>query len=178
MGKVAAVLCGLLSSSYLCVALADAPEQSIVQTITIDAPPDAVWAVAGDFVGLPRWYAPIESARIVLGKNNVVGCIRQLTRRNGTKVTEKLLDYDALNHRLEYTYADGQVMSSDYFAVLQVKSTGDGKSLVEWKARFKRLEYWTNDPAGPAEEAISKALNAGYRAGLENLKKIVEAGAQ
>jgi len=178
MRKVAVAVCGLLSSLLVSVALADAPEQSIAQTITIDAPPDAVWAVAGDFVGLPRWYAPIESSRLVLGQNNVVGAIRQLTRRNGTKVTERLIDYDPLNHRLEYTYADGQVMSSDYFAVLEVKDAGNGKSLVEWKARFKRLEYWTDDPAGPAEAAISKALNAGYRAGLENLKKIVEGGAQ
>src|SRR5262252_2485461 len=151
MRKVVAVLCGVLSSLGVGAALADAPEQHIVQTITIDAPPDAVWAVAGDFVGLPKWYPPAESSRLVLGQNNVVGAIRQLTRRNGTKVTERLIDYDPLNHRLEYTYADGQVMSSDYFAVLQVKYAGDGKSMVEWKARFKRLTYWTDEPAGPAE---------------------------
>jgi mxaD protein len=178
MRKGVAAVCGLLCSLSLGVALADAPEQSIFQTISIDAPPDAVWAVAGDFVGLPKWYPPAESARLVLGRNNVVGCIRELTRRNGTKVTERLIDYDPWNHRLEYTYADGQVMSSDYFAVLQVKDAGGGKSTVEWKARFKRLAYWTDEPAGPAEEAISKALNTGYRAGLENLKKIVEAGGQ
>jgi uncharacterized protein YndB with AHSA1/START domain len=155
---------------------AEAKEQRIEHTIVIDAPPERVWAIAGDFVGLPKWYPPIESARLVLGRNNEVGCIRELTRRNGTKVEEKLLDYDPWNRSLTYTYAEGQPMSSDYFATLTVKDAGNGKSLVEWKARFKRLAYWTdNPPPGMDDETVTKALNAGYKLGLETLKKVVEA---
>ena len=157
------------------LARAEAKELHVQHTITIDAPPEVVWAIAGDFVGLPRWYPPIESARLVLGKNNQVGCIRELTRRNGTKVEERLIDYDPWNRSLTYTYAEGQPMSSDYFATLTVKDAGDGKSLVEWKARFKRLAYWTDDPPpGQDDETVVKALNGGYKLGLETLKKVAE----
>ena len=159
------------------VASGEAQEQRIAHTIVIDASPEAVWAVAGDFVGLPKWYPPIEASRLVLGNNNEVGCIRELTRRNGTKVEEKLIDYDPWNRSLTYTYAGGLPMSSDYFATLTISDAGGGKSRVEWKARFKRLAYWTDDPPpGQDDETVTKALNAGYKLGLENLKKVVEAG--
>jgi mxaD protein len=168
----AVVLVGALPG----LAHAEAKEQRVDHSIVIDAPPGKVWAIAGDFVGLPKWYPPIESSKLVLGRNNEVGAIRELTRRNGTKVEEKLIDYDPWNRTMTYTYAEGQPLSSDYFATVTVKDAGNGKSLVEWKARFKRLAYWTDDPpAGQDDETVTKALNAGYKLGLENLKKLAEA---
>ena len=167
----------LLLAALPLAAMGEAQEQRVAHTIVIDASPDEVWAVAGDFVGLPRWYPPIEASRLLLGTNNEVGCIRELTRRNGTKVEEKLLDYDRWNRSMTYTYAGGQPLSSDYFATITVSDAGGGKSQVEWKARFKRLAYWTDDPPpGQDDETVVKALNAGYKLGLENLKRIVEAG--
>ena len=170
------VLWLMLLAALPLAAMGEAQEQRVKHTIVIDAEPDEVLAVAGDFVGLPRWYPPIEASRLILGTNNRVGCIRELTRRNGTKVEEKLIDYDRWNRTMTYTYAGGQPLSSDYFATITVSEAGQGKSQVEWKARFKRLAYWTDDPPpGQDDETVLKALNAGYKLGLENLKRMLEA---
>ncbi len=156
---------------------AEATDQHIEHSIVIEAPPDAVWAVVGDFVGLNNWYPPIPESRLILGRNNEVGAIRELRRGNGTKVEEKLVEYDPYNRTLTYTYAEGEVMSSDYFATVTVKAAPGGNSLVEWKARFKRLAYWTdNPPSGQDDQTVLKALNAGYPLGLKSLKEIVERG--
>jgi len=156
---------------------ADANELKVVQTIRINAPPAAVWAVAGDFNGLPRWLSNIVESRIVLGANNQIGAIRQLTRRNGTKVTERLIDYDPVHMRAGYTYVDGAVMASDYYPVLQVKDAGDGTSLVEWSARFKRLAYAEDPPPpGQDDQTLTENYNKIYKAGLESLKRVVEGG--
>jgi mxaD protein len=172
LGLAALVLAAALPS----LSHGEAKEQRVEHSILIDASPDAVWAVAGDFVGLDKWYPPAQASRLVLGRNREVGAIRELTRGNGTKVEEKLIEYDPWNLTLTYTYAEGDPLSSDYFATLSVKQTADGKSLVEWKARFKRLAYWTdNPPPGQDEETVIKALNAGYPLGLKTLKQIVEA---
>ena len=104
---------------------ADAKELSVEQSIRINAPPGAVWAVAGDFNGLPNWLPTIAESVIVYGKDNQIGAIRQLTRRNGTKVTERLIDYDPVAMRIGYTYVDGMVAASDYFPVMVVKDAGD-----------------------------------------------------
>jgi mxaD protein len=156
---------------------AEANELTVRQSIRINAPPEAVWSVAGDFNGLPRWLSGIERSEIVLGTNNQVGAIRLLTRRNGTKVTEKLLDYDPQNMRLAYTYVDGAVRVSDYFPVMIVRDSGDGASVVEWTARFKRLAYAVDPPPpGQDDKTLTDTFNELYKAGLEGLKRVVEGG--
>jgi mxaD protein len=157
---------------------ADANMLTARQSIRINAPPEAVWAVLGDFNGLPRWLSFIEYSEIVVGTDNEVGAIRLVTRRNGTKVTERLLEYDPHGMRLAYTYVDGAVMASDYFPVLTVKDGGNGTSLVEWSARFKRLAYAVDPPPpGQDDKSLTDLYNGLYKAGLESLKRVVE-GAQ
>jgi len=154
---------------------ADANELTARQSISINAPPGAVWAVVGDFNGQPRWLPLVEHSEIVVGSNNRIGAIRLVTRRNGTKVSERLLDYDPYGMRLAYTYVDGAVMASDYFPVLTVKAGDHGTSVVEWSARFKRLDYWVDPPPeGQDDKSLTDRYNGLYRAGLESLKRVVE----
>jgi mxaD protein len=156
---------------------AEANELTAGQSIRINAPPEAVWAVLGNFNGQPRWLPLIERSEIVLGNNNQVGAIRLVTRRNGTKVTERLLEYDPRSMRIAYTYVDGAVMASDYFPVVTVKDGGDGTSIVEWSAHFKRLAYWVDPPpAGQDDQSLIDRYNGLYKSGLENLKLVVEGG--
>ena len=153
----------------------DAPELKVEHSIVIDAPAEEVWEVVSDFNGLPRWLPTIESSRIILGKNREVGAIRELVRANGTKVQEKLIAYEPWNMSISYTYIGGQPGASDYYPTMTVKPAGSGKSRVEWKARFKRLAYWTdNPPPGQDDATVLAAFNKVYPLGLETLKKLIE----
>ena len=158
---------------------AEAPEMNIEHSIVINAPPEAVWEVVSDFNGLPRWLSTITDSRIVLGKNREVGAIRALTRANGTKVQEKLIAYEPWNMSIGYTYIGGQVAATDYFPTITVSDAGGGKSKVVWKARFKRIAYWTDEPpAGQDDATPLSVLNKVYAMGLESMKKLVEEGQQ
>jgi mxaD protein len=156
---------------------ADANELVASQSIRINAPPETVWAIVGNFNGSPRWLPLVERSQIVLGKNNQVGALRLITRRNGTKVTERLLDYDPREMRMAYTYVDGAVMASDYFPMITVRDAGDGSSLVEWSAHFKRLNQEMDPPpAGQDDKSMIDFYNGIYKSGLESLKQVVESG--
>src|SRR5690349_12569187 len=156
----------------------EANELSARQSIRIDAPPAVVWAIAGDFNGQPRWLPMAEASRIVLGNNNQVGAIRMITRRDGTRVTERLVDYDSATMRFGYTYVDGAVRASEYFPTMSVRDGGNGTSIVEWSAHFKRLTYWIDPPPEGQEDAtLIEFYNRIYKIGLESLKRTVE-GAQ
>ena len=156
---------------------AEANELTARQSIRINAPPEAVWAVVGNFDGSPRWLPLVERSEIVIGTNNRVGAIRLITRRDGTKVTERLLDHDPQAMRMAYTYVDGAVRASDYFPVLSVRDAGGGTSTVEWSARFKRLAYATDPPPpGQDDKSMIDFYNALYKSGLESLKRVVESG--
>lgn len=166
----------LLSAAALLLssvnAYAQAQPQTVTQSLEIDARPEVVWAIAGDFVGLPRWYPLIASSRLVLGRNNEVGCIRELTRLNGTRIEEKLLDYNPWDRSLTYTYAEGQPLFSDYFATLTVLETGDGRSRVEWKASLTRLDHLVDD--AEADAKMVSMLSGAYQKGLQTLKQLAE----
>jgi hypothetical protein len=76
---------------------------------------------------------------------------------------------------MAYTYVDGAVMASDYSPVLSVTGAGDGTSIVEWSARFRRLAYATDPPPpGQEDQSLTDFYNGLYKAGLENLKRVVE----
>jgi mxaD protein len=176
--KVLSLLSAGLAGLLACApAFADADELSIFHSITIEAPADEVWAMAGDFGGIQRWAPGTESSRLILRNRNETGAIRLLRRRNdGTQVTEKLLDYDPQNRRMAYTYVDGEVRAADYYSELRVKEAGPGRSVVEWRGRFKRLAYWSDTPpAGQDDKAALDFLNGAYRSGLASLKKVLEA---
>ncbi len=177
MRKIAALLMSLAAALWAEGAAADAKDLEIFHSIAIDAPADEVWAMAGDFGGIQRWSPGTESSRLIVRDRNETGAIRLLRRRSdGTQVTEKLLDYDPANRRMAYTYVDGVVRAADYFSELLVKDAGNGRSIVEWRGRFKRLAYWTdNPPAGQDDKAALDFLNGAYKTGLESLKKILEA---
>jgi hypothetical protein len=177
MRKVWALLMGLAPALWAQGAAADAKDLEIFHSIQINAPADEVWAMAGDFGGIQRWAPGTESSRLILHDRNETGAIRLLRRRSdGTQVTEKLLDYDPANRRMAYTYVDGVVRAADYYSELVVKDAGDNRSIVEWRGRFKRLAYWTdNPPAGQDDKAALDFLNGAYKSGLDNLKKVLEA---
>jgi hypothetical protein len=167
-------LAGLLACGP---AFAEADELSIFHAITIEAPADEVWAMAGDFGGIERWAPGTESSRLVLRERNETGAIRELRRRSdGTRVTEKLLDYDPYNRRMAYTYVDGEVRAADYWSELRVVEQGPGRSRVEWRGRFRRLAYWTDTPpADQDDKAAMEFLNGAYKSGLSSLKQVLEA---
>jgi len=74
-----------------------------------------------------------------------------------------------------YTYVGGQPLVSDYFASMTVKDAGGGKTQVDWKARFRRLDYWTEEPpAGQEDDTLVGLFNRIYSGGLASLKKVVE----
>ncbi len=172
-----AFLAILLAVSAAPLLAAEAREMSIEHSIVINARPEVVWEVVSDFNGLPRWLATITESRIIAGKNREVGAIRELRRANGTKVEEKLIAYDPWNMSIGYTYVGGQVGATDYFPTMTVSDAGGGKSKVVWKARFKRVAYWTDNPPEGQDDATPLTnLNKVYPMGLANLKKIIEEG--
>jgi len=175
MKRTTAFLASVLAFAATPLAAVEAPEMHVEHSIVINAPPEAVWDVVSEFNGLPRWLPTIVESRLVLGHNREVGAIRELTRVNGTKVQEKLIVYEPWDMTVGYTYIGGQVGATDYFPTITVSDTGDGKSKVVWKASFRRIAYWTDDPpAGQDDATPLNALNKTYALGLENLKKVVE----
>jgi Polyketide cyclase / dehydrase and lipid transport len=150
--------------------------QTITETIQIDAPPAKVWATIADFHDM-RWFPGIAKTTGE-GGNDPDVAKRQLTLDGGATIDESLYKYDAV--AMSYSYridkVDVKVLPvNDYSATIAVLPAEGGKSTVEWRGTFYR-GYPNDDPPPELnDEAALKAVAKVYRAGLESLKKKIEA---
>ena len=172
----------LLAVAFFALALPHAgwahgpSRQKITETIQIDAPPAKVWAAIADFHDMS--WLPGVAKTTGAGGNEPEVAKRQLTFDSGATIDESLYKYDAVE--MSYSYridkVDVKVLPvNNYFSTIIVLPAEGGKSSVEWRGAFYR-GYPNNDPPPELnDEAALQAVGKVYRAGLENLKKKVEA---
>ena len=157
------------------VGFAAAPMLKVSKSIIIHASPDTVWEKVKDFDGINTWHPAVAKDQLVAGTNNTVGAERMLTLGDGGTIHEKLLGFDAKHHRFHYAIVESVLPVSDYTSTLSVKAAGKDRSKVTWSGTFKRKDTGPR-PAADANDATATKTMAGvYQAGLDNLKKIVEA---
>jgi hypothetical protein len=151
--------------------------QKVTETIEINAPPEKVWAVVGNFQDF-SWHPAVAKTE---GKGgNANDATRTVTLQGGGTIDEVIAKYEPEKFSLMYRInaVDVKVLPvTNYSSWLTVSPLDDGKrSKVEWRGAFYR-GYPNNDPPPEMnDEAAVKAVTGIYKAGLEGLKKKVEGG--
>jgi mxaD protein len=163
---------GALAAGY---GVAAAPQLHVEKRITINAPAAAVWRAAKDFNGLNTWHPAVAKDEVVEGENNTAGAVRLLTLKDGGTIKEKLLSFDDAGRTFKYSILEGVLPVSDYTSTFTVASAGKNKTLVTWSGRFKRKNLGENPAENENDKTAVDTIGAVYQAGLDNLKKIVEA---
>ncbi|MFK7995697.1 MAG: SRPBCC family protein [Granulosicoccus sp.] len=168
---------GLLLSLVTQTAFAHGPtRQKVTETIEINASAEEVWAVIGDFGAADQWLPMVEGIESEGG--NAAGATRVLLLGGDAKIYESLKKHS--DEKMSYSYKipvkthDINILPvNNYSSTLSVKGDGD-KSTVTWKGAFYR-GYPNNDPPPElSDEAAVEAVTGVYKAGLANLKTILE----
>lgn len=159
-------------------ALAHGPvRQKLTESVEINAPAAKVWSVIGNFQDM-SWLPMVEKTEGT-GGNEPDSAKRTLTLKGGGVLNEELARYQPEDFSYSYRIpsVDVKVLPvNNYSSTLIVIPEGDNKSKVEWRGAFYR-GYPNNDPPPELnEETAIKAVSAVYRAGLDALKKRIEAG--
>lgn len=158
------------------VAAAHGPtRKKVTETVTIAAPPAAVWAKIKNFGDMQSWHPAV--AETIGEGGNAPGATRVLKLNGGGEIKEKLQKYDdgkmAFFYRI--TEVDVKVLPvTNYASWLSVKPDGNGGSIVEWKGGFYRGDPSNTPPPELNDEAAVKAVQGVYTAGLDNLKALME----
>lgn len=100
---------------------------SILKTIEIDAPADAVWDAVADFGAVHRRFAPgfVTNVELIPGA-------RMVTFGNGMTVKELFLARDDAARRLAYSVRSETFQH--HSASLTVTDVGHGRSRLDWRA--------------------------------------------
>lgn len=170
----------LFATALLIAATAASPlwahgptRQKVTESVAIAASPDAVWNRIKDFDALQSWHPALESSTATSG--NQVGSVRTLKLKGGGTIVEELTKYSADDRRLAYRMTDpGPLPVTNYSSTLSV-SAADGGSVVEWRGAFYRGDPNGNPPPDRNDEAAIGAITGVYKAGLGNLKQLIEA---
>uniref|UniRef100_Q07LW9 MxaD protein, putative n=1 Tax=Rhodopseudomonas palustris (strain BisA53) TaxID=316055 RepID=Q07LW9_RHOP5 len=174
MPRLLALIVALLLTP--CSAFAHGPTpQKIVETVTIQAPPAAVWRVVKDFQGLAGWHAAVAACEGQGGNSS--GATRSVTLKSGGKLIDSLDDYNEAEKSYEYRLIQENIEAfpvSFYSATLIVKAAADG-SEVEWTGRFYRGDTGNYPPETQDDAAATAAMSKFFRTGLESLKARLEA---
>ena len=134
----------------------------IQETITIDADPERVWAVAGDIGNIADWVPALASS-------TVDGDQRSCTTVDGAGLTERIVERDDAERYDVYEITDSPMPLNSYRSVLSVQAH-DGHSHVAWSADIEPA-----DDAAAAE--LEQTYTQVYRDGLESLRARVQGGA-
>ena len=149
--------------------------QKASETVEINASPDKVWKVIGNFQEM-SWHPAV--AKLEGTGGNDPNATRVLTLKSGGTISEKLIQNDPAKmlYKYEITDVDVKVLPvKNYSSSISVKGEGD-KSTVEWRGAFYR-GFMNNDPPPELnDEAAKKAVTGVYRGGLDALKQKMEAG--
>lgn len=174
------------------VASANGPvRQKVVDKILIDATPQEVWALVGDFSALHEWLSAIKATRMARDNQRVL----ILDAEGEPTVTEDLESRDEARMSIAYRIVDQDVVSTvdfrgtpydvpvvpvdDYWSAIQVRPVNGG-SEVTWTGEFYRVyrgDYYSDEPRYPAGlgdvEGVT-TIQTIYRSGLNNLKRMLE----
>ena len=129
--------------------------QQVSYSVNLDAPPDKVWRLIGQFGG--DWHPLIANIKLI---GTGIGELRVIETIDGKQIIERLdaIDNSAKSYR--YSNISG-IPASDYTGMLDVKPNGTG-STVEWRAR-----YLGN---GPGDIIVRTIISTLFKTGLDSLK--------
>jgi hypothetical protein len=129
--------------------------QSIADRIDLNAAPDQVWALIGDFGG--TWHPLIADIKLI-GRG--IGQLRVIETIDGKQIIERLDAIDNAARFYRYTSISG-IPASDYTARLEVKPNALG-STVQWGVRYL--------PKGQGDVAVRAIVSSLLKTGLESLR--------
>jgi Domain of unknown function (DUF4331)/Polyketide cyclase / dehydrase and lipid transport len=129
--------------------------QQVAESINLDATPDKIWELIGQFGG--DWHPLIANIKLI---GSGIGQLRMIETIDGKQIIERLDAIDNSSRSYRYTNISG-IPASDYTGTLAVKPNGAGSS-VEWRA-----QYLGN---GQGDLIVRTIVSTLFKTGLESLK--------
>jgi hypothetical protein len=140
---------------------------SVSEKADLSAPAASVWGAIKDFNGWQGWHPVIANSELAKGKNNTKGAVRILTTKDGARITEELVAYNASGMTYSYRIIDSPLPVTNYTSTLKVAKTKAGGSTFVWSSKFKAK-------AGTSDDEAKKVIAGIYRAGLDNVATVVK----
>lgn len=159
-------LIGFLGSFSVLIKHGSALE--VTQSIDIEAPPAAVWALIGDFCAIEKWHPLVKRCALSNDRDDDEGnpvAIRRLVAAGGLGTiveVQTMRNETAMSY--SYAFVEGPLPVSAYNATISV-TPKDAASTVVWTATF--------DAAGMTDAEAKTDIEGVYEQGLAGIAKAI-----
>ncbi len=127
---------------------------------------EKVWAVIGNFNGLPDWHPWVESSILEPAAGGVGRRVINVGGAVGRReLTERLVTFDAEAREYAYTIIAGPAPFTEYVGRFRVASLGPHRSVFDYVGRFKAAP-------GKTDAEATERIRTFYSAGLANLSRM------
>ncbi|WP_327085706.1 SRPBCC family protein [Nonomuraea sp. NBC_01738] len=111
------------------------PELSM--NMTVNAPPEKVWALLRDFNGLGGWHPAMPHSVIEDGRDaEEVGAVRRFANPDGSVIRERLTGFSDAERRYSYALEESALPVRDLTGVLAVAPADTGGAVIAWSLSF------------------------------------------
>jgi len=140
---------------------------SYSRSIIISAPPEKVWEILGDPVGLPDWIPGIKQTVCTSDIKKGIGTVREITLDDGLLIEEHFVAWKEREY-VSYIMVRGFPLRG-YYATMAMQPLDEGAVLFTWSV------YYTTQEMTDAEfKDFGTNLRGFFEGTLANLKKILE----
>jgi len=133
-------------------------------SVSIEASAEVVWAVVGNFNGLPDWHPWVAASTLEPAAGGVG---RRVTIVGGTagrrELTERLVSFDSARREWAYTVMAGPMTFDDYVGRIRVTPSGASTCTVDYTGRFTAA-------SGNTDAEATERIRTLWEAGLNNLR--------
>ena len=148
----------------------------LVEEIEINATPDKIWSVIGDYCSIKDWHPSVTDC--TADKGNEPDSLRVITLEGGEQIREILAKHEPDNFKIQHYMEDGQQLKAypitTHGLTITVSDNGNGGSTLKWKGAFYRSYQGPTPPHELSDEYAAEKLTVFYKAGMENIKKLSE----
>jgi uncharacterized protein YndB with AHSA1/START domain len=140
---------------------------SYSRSIIISAPPEKVWEILGNPVGLADWIPGIKQTVYTSNIKKGVGTVREITLDDGLLIEEHFVAWKEREY-VSYIMVRGFPLRG-YFATMAMQPLDEAAVLFTWS-----VYYTTQEMTDTEFKEFSTNLRAFFEGTLKNLKKILE----
>ncbi len=108
------------------------------RTLEIDAMPDAVWAVAGNFMHCDEFAPEIATTEALTDGEDGVGSSRRNHFKNGSSMVEEITEWEPAKRRYRFQMSEMEPMPlHEAYSAMSVEPTDNGRSMVIWDMDYR-----------------------------------------
>jgi hypothetical protein len=133
--------------------------QSVTVEQAISAKPDLIWATISAGGDVHQWFPVIQSCQLEgVGE----GASRFCIMTDGSELQECIVEINHTARRFRYAINQHPLPAQNFIGSIEVKTTGNGDTLVCWSAEF--------DASEDAASQIKEMLQGIYIQGIQGLE--------